>query len=62
VIARAKGRDGNRFGIVWSPMNHSVAEMFDRVLLFKNGVLIEDDSPGKLAESSPDYRELVGLV
>ena len=62
VIARAKGRDGDRFGIVWSPMNHAVAEMFDRILLFKNGVLIEDAPPQKLAETSPDYRELVGLL
>ncbi|MFZ1816093.1 MAG: ABC transporter transmembrane domain-containing protein [Rhizobiaceae bacterium] len=60
VLARAAGRDGERFGVIWSPMNLSFAEMFDRVLMFDKGVLIDDGSPKKLQENSTTFRELIG--
>jgi putative ABC transport system ATP-binding protein len=59
VLAKANGRDGDRFGVIWAPMNVSYSELFDRVLLFENGVLTADGKPGELRQSSPAYAELV---
>ena len=59
VLAMAKGRDGYKFGVIWSPMNLSFATLFDRVLVFKQGSLVEDGKPGEL-ESSPVYSDLIG--
>jgi putative ABC transport system ATP-binding protein len=60
VLAKSKGRDGATFGVIWAPMNLSVASQFERVLVFKQGVLVEDGTPEKLHEQSPVYRELTG--
>ena len=60
VLAKAKGRDGNRFGVIWAPMNMAFSKMFDRVLVFKQGVLVDDGSPEELLQSSSEYVELVG--
>jgi putative ABC transport system ATP-binding protein len=60
VLAKASGRDGNRFGVIWAPMNPAFATLFPRVLVFERGVLTADGPPGQLAESSAAYRELVG--
>jgi putative ABC transport system ATP-binding protein len=60
VIARAKGRDGQTFGLIWSPMNPAYAQMFDRVLIFKQGNLIADGTPKDLLESSAEFAELTG--
>jgi putative ABC transport system ATP-binding protein len=60
VIARAKGRDGYKFGLIWSPMNPTYAAQFDRVLVFKQGSLVADGSPDGLSNSSPEYAELTG--
>ena len=60
VLAKSRGRDGNSFGVIWAPMNTAFAELFDRVLVFKQGVLIEDGQPVKLKENSAVYRELIG--
>lgn len=60
VLAKASGRDGHRFGVVWAPMNPAFAALFPRVLVFERGVLTADGSPGKLQESSAAYREIVG--
>lgn len=60
VLAKAKGRDGQRFGIIWAPMTVAYAGLFDRVLVFENGVLTADGAPDALRESSPAYADLVG--
>lgn len=60
VLAKSKGRDGDEFGVIWAPMNHSFSTMFERVLVFKQGVLVADGKPSELRESSQDYAELVG--
>ncbi|MGI9401239.1 MAG: ABC transporter transmembrane domain-containing protein [Rhizobiaceae bacterium] len=60
VLAKSKGSDGGRFGVIWVPMNLSFSKMFDRVLVFKQGVLVADGAPAELGESSPDYTELTG--
>jgi putative ABC transport system ATP-binding protein len=60
VISKAKGRDGETFGVIWAPMNPSFASSFDRVLVFKQGVLVDDGTPKDLEAESRDYGELVG--
>jgi putative ABC transport system ATP-binding protein len=60
VLAKSKGRDGDRFGVVWAPVNMSFAALFERVLVFKQGVLLEDGAPEKLADTSHNYREIIG--
>lgn len=60
VLAKSKGRDGATFGVIWAPMNLSVASQFERVLVFRQGVLVEDGPPEKLHEQSAVYRELTG--
>jgi putative ABC transport system ATP-binding protein len=59
ILAKAKGRDGDRFGVIWSPMNSAYARMFERVLVFERGVLVADGKPSELADTSGVYRELV---
>lgn len=60
VLSKAKGRDSEPFGVIWAPMNLAYAEMFDRVLVFKQGVLVADGSPKELSGKSPEYTELLG--
>ena len=60
VLARSRGRDGNVFGVIWAPMNVAFADMFERVLVFKQGTLVEDGSPEQLQRDSQAYRELFG--
>jgi putative ABC transport system ATP-binding protein len=60
VLAKSKGRDGTTFGVIWAPMNLSVASQFERVLVFRQGVLVDDGAPEKLHEQSAVYRELTG--
>lgn len=60
VLARAKGRDGPRFGVIWSPMNVAISELFDRVIVFENGVLVADGNPSELTKESSAYADLVG--
>ena len=59
VLSRSKGRDGHRFGVIWAPMNIRYSELFDRVLVFENGVLVDDGTPSELREKSAVYSELV---
>ncbi|MCG6859218.1 MAG: ABC transporter ATP-binding protein/permease [Salaquimonas sp.] len=59
VLARSKGRDGERFGVIWSPMSVGISELFDRVLVFENGVLVADGKPSQLARESGAYSELI---
>lgn len=60
VLAKSKGSDGDKFGVVWVPMNLTFSKMFERVLVFKQGVLVADGTPAELGESSQDYTELIG--
>ncbi len=60
VLAKSKGSDGEKFGVIWVPMNLSFSKMFERVLVFKQGVLVADGTPEELKENSSDYTELTG--
>ena len=45
--------------VIWVLSNSSLAELFDRVLVFDKGRLAEDGPHSKLAENSGIFRELV---
>ena len=59
VIERSSNREGSRTGIIWVPMNPSFSELFDRVLLFKDGELVADDTAENLMKSNESYQALV---
>ena len=59
VLDRTKSGGANAgMGVVWAPMQTPLAEMFDRILIFEEGVLIEDDKTDRIAESSERYQKL----
>ena len=51
-------REGNA-SIIWVLSNNSLAELFDRVLVFDKGRLAEDGPHAKLVEKSGIFKELV---
>jgi putative ABC transport system ATP-binding protein len=60
VVDLAKGGKTNEpFGLLWVLMAPAYAEMFDRVLVFDRGKLIEDGKPADLAENEGIYASLV---
>ena len=59
VLDRTKSDGANAgMGVVWAPMQTPLAEMFDRILIFEEGVLIEDEKADRIAESSERYQKL----
>jgi putative ABC transport system ATP-binding protein len=61
VFERVKGSDAsNKMGIIWAPMQTALAEMFDRILIFEDGELVEDGPADKIVSESPRYKELIG--
>jgi len=58
VLEKSKNSD-HPFGIIWAPMNAGLSKVFDRVLLFKDGELVADDSPEQLAKESELYKSLL---
>ncbi len=60
VLAKSRGRDGHSFGVVWAPVNTAFAEQFERVLVFRQGVLVDDGEPVRLQQESQVYREAIG--
>ena len=59
VLDRTKTDGANAgMGVVWAPMQTPLAEMFDRILIFEEGVLIEDDKTDRIAENSDRYQKL----
>jgi putative ABC transport system ATP-binding protein len=60
VLAKSRGRDGHSFGVVWAPVNPAHAELFGRVLVFRQGVLADDGAPDALKQSSQAFREATG--
>ena len=47
------------FGIIWVPMNPALSQAFDRILLFKDGELIADDTPAQLIKGNELFRSLL---
>ena len=59
VLAKSKGSDGHKFGVIWTPTNTAFAKSFDRIMVFKQGTLVADGSPTQLESDSPEYGEIV---
>ncbi len=57
-LARGNG-DDKPFGLLWVLMAPSYAKMFDRVLVFDRGKLIEDGIPETLAKNEGVYASLL---
>lgn len=52
-------RDGRDPAVLWVLSNLHLAKLFDRVLVFDRGFLVEDGTHEKLAESNGIFKELV---
>lgn len=60
VVELAKGGETDEpFGLLWVLMAPAYANMFDRVLVFDRGKLIEDGKPADLAENEGVYASLL---
>ena len=60
VLRRASDEETHSFSVVWVPMNAGFAEMFDRVIIFKDGELISDGKLEEIRENDNHYAELTG--
>ena len=60
VLGRASGEKGPPFTVVWVPMNAVFAEMFERVIIFKDGELISDGKIEEIKNNNNHYAELIG--
>jgi putative ABC transport system ATP-binding protein len=58
VLERSRNSE-NPFGIIWVPTNPALSHAFDRVLLFKDGGLVADDTPENLDRENDLYRSLL---
>ncbi len=60
VVELARGHgDFKPFGLLWVLMAPGNAQLFDRVMVFENGKLVEDDKPDKLARDGGAYASLL---
>lgn len=59
ALEKASTGENQAGGIIWVPMNPAFAELFDRVLVFEDGVLVADAPAGELKKTNPLYQELV---
>lgn len=60
VVALARGTsDTMPFGLLWVLMAPTNAKLFDRVLVFDQGKLVEDGKPGELVEDEGAYASLI---
>lgn len=61
VLAQSdSAENGEKLGVIWSPMQTEFAEKFDRILVFEDGTLVEDDASERVTSDSNRYKELVG--
>jgi len=60
VINLARGDENNPpFGVFWVLMAPAFAQMFDRVLVFDSGRLVEDGNPAELAKDESAYAAML---
>lgn len=57
VLERSRSENG--FGVIWVPMNASLATEFDRIIIFKDGDLVSDGPAEDISEKDTIYAELV---
>ena len=58
VLKRSKD-EKHPFGIIWVPTNPVLSQVFDRVLLFKDGELVADEAPQQLYKDNDVYKSLI---
>ncbi len=60
VLSRARGEDGHKpFGVLWVLTSPSLADWFDKVMVFERQRLLQMDSPDVLASENSTYQSLV---
>lgn len=60
IVELARGAQGRPpFGLFWALMTPSLAEKFDRVVVFENGAIVEDGVPKDVAEANGAFAALV---
>ncbi len=57
VLERSRSEHG--FGVIWVPMSASFAELFDRIIIFKDGDLVSDGPAAEIMAKDATYAELV---
>ena len=61
VLAQSNSAEGDeKLGVIWSPMQIGFSEKFDRILIFEDGNLVEDNTAASITADSKRYQELVG--
>ncbi len=58
-IVRGLHKEGERPGIIWVLSNAKLAEIFDRILLFDRGTLVEAGNFPELSEQNGMFKELL---
>ena len=58
-VARLSRRDGREPALIWVLSNTGLSHLFDRVLVFDRGQLVDDGAPDTLAQKSGVFKELV---
>ena len=59
VLEYSKSEENGTFGVIWAPMNATHAELFERVIIFKDGSLVTDDAYDAVANNNQHYAELI---
>ncbi|MEM7067650.1 MAG: ABC transporter transmembrane domain-containing protein [Pseudomonadota bacterium] len=60
VLRRSRDAETDRqMGVIWAPMQYDSVGLFDRVLIFENGELVEDDAADKVVGGSERYKKLL---
>ena len=58
VLERANGKNGHEFGVIWAPMDAEFSKFFERIIVFKDGVLVAD-GPAAEIKANKQFEELV---
>ncbi len=58
VLNYSKTDEDSNFGVIWSPMDASNAELFDRVIIFTDGTLVTDDTYETVSVNNQHFSEL----
>ncbi|MEM7289888.1 MAG: ABC transporter ATP-binding protein, partial [Pseudomonadota bacterium] len=59
VLDRSKDDTNGGFGVIWVPMDPSLAKHFDRIMVFNEGALVSDGEKSHIMENDTQYAELV---
>jgi putative ABC transport system ATP-binding protein len=59
TVLEETGDDGHRPAIVWVLSNPTLAELFDRILVFDHGSLVESGTSNDLLQKNGMFKELL---